>query len=122
MGRLRTKTAPEESKEEPELSAPPAGLAGLDQHAISPQTDKLDQILSAITVTHERIESKIDEVAEGLNLLRDDHRKRTDRVAQTEKDIVALKPAVGDSQKALIDLSDRVRYLEGRAEDAEGRS
>ena len=87
-----------------------------------PGLDKLDRILAAIVTTRESLETKVDSVAVGLNLLRDDHRKLTYRVSQSEKDITELKPAVVEVQKAVIDLTGRIRYLEGRAEDAEGRN
>ena len=85
-------------------------------------SDKLDKILAAIEHTHESLVSKIDSVAVGLNLLRDDHRKLADRVSHSEKDIVELKLTVTGVQTILNDLTDRVRYLEGRAEEAEGRN
>ena len=68
----------------------------------------------------ERLEMKIDDVAVGLTLLRDDHKKLSDRVVQAERSLVDLRPQVSDHHDQLLDLTDRIRFLEGRAEDAEG--
>ena len=42
-------------------------------------TDKLDKILNVIEHTRDHLEFKIEEVTVGLTLLRDDHRKLTDK-------------------------------------------
>ena len=53
-----------------------------EQPSAQIEQDKLDKILDAIQNTGECLESKIDNMAVDLNLLRDDRRKLTDRVAQ----------------------------------------
>ena len=85
-------------------------------------SDKLDMILNAIERARERLESKIDEVTVGLTLLRDDHKKLADRVAQTERSIREVQPQVKDQHAQILELADQIRFLEGRAEDAEGRA
>ena len=72
--------------------------------------------------TRERLESKIDEGTVGLSLLRDDHKKLANRVVQTEHSISEIQQMVKDTHNQLMTLTDRVHYLEGRAEDEEGRA
>ena len=85
-----------------------------------PVWDKLDKILKAINFTKDQLETKIGEVAEGLNLLRDDHKKLAERVSQTEHHVQDPQPKVDESQTHLHELTDRIRYIEGRAEDMKG--
>ena len=59
-------------------------------------------------------------MAEGLNILRDDHKKLLERVHQNEQKLYS--PKKYEIQAQLMELGDRVRFLECRAEDAEGRS
>ena len=73
-------------------------------------------------VTRERLKSKIDGVMEGLNLLRDDHQKLKERVTQFEKTLSDLQPTVTEIRTQMMELTDRDRFLDGRAEDAEGRN
>ena len=84
--------------------------------------DKLDRILEAIDFTRDRLETKMGEVTEGLNILRADHNKLKDRVAQTERNLGELTPKITETHSGIQDLTDRIRYLEGRAEDSEGRA
>ena len=94
MSHPRYKSEYEEPWEEPEKAIPHSDHTECAENNEAHQTDKLDQILAAITVTRERLESKIDGVTEGLNLLRDDHRKLKERVAQSEKTLSHLQPSV----------------------------
>ena len=87
-----------------------------------PPEDKLDRILAAIESSRISMETKISSIAHDVNILRDDHRKLTEKVKQTEQSITTLKPQVTDNTTQMHDLLDRVRFLEGRAEDAEGRA
>ena len=89
---------------------------------LPPPEDKLDRILAAIESSRISMESKISSVAHDVNILRDDHRKLTEKVKQTEQSISILRPEVTDNTTQTHDLLDRVRFLEGRAEDAEGRA
>ena len=87
-----------------------------------PLADKLDRILAAVEHTRENLEAKIDMVTVNLSLLRDDHKKLASRVSTTEQSLWDLQPKVKETQTRRHELMDRVRYLEGRAEDAEGRA
>ena len=88
----------------------------------SKEEDKRDNILNAIEHTRERLETKTDEVTVDLSILRDDHKKLAERVTRNESAVGGLQPTVKDTQTQLAELTDHVRYLEGRAEDAEGRA
>ena len=83
---------------------------------------KLDAVLAAIEQSRSSLEQKIDTVAADLSLLHADHRKLTDRVQETERTLSQLQPEVKSLDESVLSLLDRVRFLEGRAEDAEGRS
>ena len=102
-----------------ELGAP---TTADDMVTLPPPEDKLDKILAAIESSRISMETKISSIAHDVNILREDHRKLTDRVKQTEQSITTLRPQVTDSTTQTNDLLDRVRFLEGRAEDAEGRA
>ena len=117
MGKPRLKTGTQ-SEAEPT----PREQMNADSQEQRTFASKLDKILSAISSTRESLESRIDSVAEGLNLLRDDHRKLKEGVAQSEKTLDAIQPTLSDLHVQVGDLTDRVRFLEGRAEDAGGRS
>ncbi|XP_069089292.1 uncharacterized protein [Pleurodeles waltl] len=86
------------------------------------QETTLDTILQAIRESREALKQKIDNLTVDLSLLRDDHRKLTERVGATEKTL----NAVTSTQKTLTletsDLISRIKTLESRAEDAENRS
>ena len=77
-GRVKIKASTEVAEEttlKPKITVnlvAPA-LSGMDF-----RPDKLDKILEAIEHTRKRLEAKIDGVAVGLNILRDDHRKLSD--------------------------------------------
>ena len=61
-------------------------MAGISAGTVlTPEPDKLDRILEAIDFTRNRLETKIGEVAEGLNLLRADHSKLKDRVSSDRR-------------------------------------
>ena len=87
-----------------------------------PSEDKLDRILAAVEHTRECLESKIDTVAANLSLLRDDHKKLSERVTATERSLSEFQPTSKELQSQLHELTDRVRFLEGRVEDAQGRT
>ena len=117
MGKPRPKTGTQS-----EADPTPREQMNADTHEQKPIDSKLDQILSAISSTRDSLESRIDGVAEGLNLLRDDHRKLKEKVVQSEKPLDAMQPMLSDLRVQVGDLTDRVRFLEGRAEDAEGQN
>ena len=83
---------------------------------------KLDSVLNAISQTRTSLEDKIGTVSADLSLLHADHRKLAEKVHMAEQKIAILEPAVVENTESLQPLLDRVRFLEGRAEDAEGRS
>ena len=83
---------------------------------------QLGQILAAIKGTRESLEGRIDNVAQGLDLLKDEHNKLKCRVVTIEKSLTEVQPSVKALEVRTVDLEERVRYLEGRAEDAEGRN
>ena len=83
---------------------------------------QLGQILAAIKGTRESLEERIDNVAQGLDLLKDDHNKLKGRVVAVEKALIEARPNASALETRTTDLEERVRYLEGRAEDAEGRN
>ncbi|KAJ1186727.1 hypothetical protein NDU88_003508 [Pleurodeles waltl] len=84
--------------------------------------DKLDAVLLAIDSTRTSVEAKIDMVSSDLGLLHADDRKLGDRVALVEQTVMALLPRTDNLETSLKELKDKVRMLEQRAEDAEGRS
>ncbi|KAJ1098883.1 hypothetical protein NDU88_003990 [Pleurodeles waltl] len=84
--------------------------------------DILDAVLLAIDNTWTSLESKIDMVSSDLGLLHADHGKLADRVTLVEQTVMTLPPRMDNLDTALKELMDRVRMLEQRAEDAEGRS
>ena len=82
----------------------------------------LADIMQAIKASREALESKIDTLATDMGLLRDDHRKLTERVASTEKEITGMSPELKLLRSQMNEVENKVRVLEGRAEDAENRS
>ena len=83
---------------------------------------KLDAVLVAIDQSRSSLENKIDTVAADLSLLHADHRKLVDKVNEAERVLTQLQPEVKTLDESVQSLLERVRFLEGRAEDAEGRS
>ena len=122
MGRTGTRTLTPTTKPTVRISGHDGTKDGGEANSQGPAEDKLDKILQAIDHTRERLETKIDAVTVGLSLLRDDHRKLTDRVTLNERAIGELQPSLRVTHDQLAELTDRVRFLEGRAEDAEGRA
>ena len=118
----RSRGRPQAGVPGPPLPPDATGFERLTDGALSPVPDKLDQILAAIDFTRSRLETKIGEVAEGLSLLREDHNKLKDRVTTTEHTLKELRPQISQSGSLIEELTDRIRYLEGRAEDSESRA
>ena len=85
MVRPKLKPLVELKTEMPGTSTIPENLSTIEQCAAQTSQDKLDKILEAIQNTHECLESKIDNVAVGLNLLRDDHKKLEHRLRKQYK-------------------------------------
>ena len=83
---------------------------------------KLDIVLAAIEKSRVSMESKISSLAHDFNIMLEEHRKLKDRVKNTENLLAELKPMTPANEGTLQDLRERVRFLEGRAEDTEGRS
>ena len=80
MARLKTKPPPEKMQEMATAATSFAELTDLGQPNSEMQPDKLDKILDTSKRTRESLETKIDGVSIGLNLLRNDHSKLVDRV------------------------------------------
>ena len=83
MGRLRTRSTMDISKTPLATQRLPATDETPPNPTQVKTLDKLDKILDAIGSTRERLESKLNEVSMGLSLLRDNHKKLTDRVTQS---------------------------------------
>ena len=121
MGKLRT--AAPASSFGPVDPATTRSLSATSSETSSPAVEaKLDTILAAIESSRISTETKIGELAQEFNILRDEHGKLKGRITDTERALAELQPQTTSHQQTISDLQDRVRFLEGRAEDAEGRS
>ena len=122
MGRLRsgahniTTTTPKTMPHEGE------GAELSQSNQVQSLDSKLDAVLVAIEQSRSSLENKIDTVAADLSLLHADHRKLVDKVQEAEHTLTQLQPEVKSLDVSVQSLLERVRFLEGRAEDAEGRS
>ncbi|KAJ1213561.1 hypothetical protein NDU88_001195 [Pleurodeles waltl] len=84
--------------------------------------DKLDLILQEIWDSRVTIEHRIGTLASDLGLLCDDHRRLTDRTKTTEMYLVTLVPQQAAHTEEKEDLRSQVHLLQGRAENADGRT
>ena len=87
MGKAKPKLAVES---DPSNTPQSPGTDMLTSAATISSEDKLDKILTAVKHTRESLVSKIDTVAVNLNLLRDDHKKMSERVVAMERSIREL--------------------------------
>lgn len=83
---------------------------------------QVNQILRALTDTKEALQQDIAQVSLGLRLLWADHVKLVDRVKSTEVALEVLEPAQKAIDVKMGEVTRRLRVLERRAEDAEGRN
>lgn len=83
---------------------------------------RFQQILQAIADTKATLHQDITTVAVGLGLLRDDHKKLSEKVKKNETAIAEMALAQTEGMQKLKALTERVSVLERRAEDAEGRN
>ena len=87
-----------------------------------PQGPTGAQILEAIEKLSAKMQTKIGEVTQEVNLLRNDLKKVSERTISTEQDVTRLKEEVASLKTTISDLVDRTTRQETRAEDAEGRA
>ncbi|KAJ1093812.1 hypothetical protein NDU88_006904 [Pleurodeles waltl] len=104
----------------------PSNMASdsLSLTTVSPSyTDlKSDQILEAIAATKQDLSTKVDAVAIQLGLLCSEQQRLMSRVTQVESEVTELRPAIQDLEGQIWSLISKVRVMEARAEDYEGRS
>lgn len=100
-----------------------------EQSTLDLTSSKLDAALAAVeklgetlNQTRASLEGKIDKVAIDLTHLRADHRKLADRTTAVESAVADIAPTVTATDKHVQNLLNRVEFLEGRVEDAEGRA
>ncbi|KAJ1095557.1 hypothetical protein NDU88_000719 [Pleurodeles waltl] len=63
------------------------------------QDPTLQDILQAITASREILERKIDALATDLTILRDDHRRLSEKVSTTGKQVKEILPKINDTTK-----------------------
>ncbi|KAJ1218950.1 hypothetical protein NDU88_006521 [Pleurodeles waltl] len=83
---------------------------------------KLNNILVAISNTRTDLGERVDALAVGMGILREDHGKLSDRISQVESSMQALHPSTKELTSQVEEFTCIVRLLEGRVEVAEGRS
>ncbi|KAJ1178405.1 hypothetical protein NDU88_003651 [Pleurodeles waltl] len=83
---------------------------------------QFDKILAAIVDTKTALQQDIGAALLGLGLLQAEHRKLAYRVQETERNMADICSAHKAVTHQVTELIDRVRRLEYRAEDAEGRN
>ncbi|KAJ1194174.1 hypothetical protein NDU88_003469 [Pleurodeles waltl] len=84
--------------------------------------EKLDKIVEAIVTTGQNLCNRVDAVAVEVGLLREDHKKLSARVANTESELKDLRPSLTELEEKVSSLTGKVRELERRAEYSEGWS
>ena len=120
MGNPKTKdlnAAP--TVQDPNMSSQEVLSAPMDQSPASLQ-QTLDKILNAIAESRDTLQQQIGSVAVELGLLRADHTKLSGRVTTHEAVLKTIQPEHQQIQQQLKGLTERVKLLENRAEDAEG--
>ncbi|KAJ1165689.1 hypothetical protein NDU88_006106 [Pleurodeles waltl] len=113
MGRTKGKHSEDMEKltpEDPVQTTPPGD-----------QTDKLDIILQEIRDSRQAIEKKLGSIMIELNILKDDQKKLSDRMKQTESNVAEILPTHKENKDAIEHLQQQVKALQERVEDAEGR-
>ena len=87
-----------------------------------PQGPTGTRILAAIEALSTKMQTKIGEVTQEVNLLRAELRKVAERSLTTEQDVTKLKEELAALKTTVTELTCRMHQLEIREEDAEGRS
>ena len=88
----------------------------------APEGPTLTDILQVIIASREVLEIKIDTLAMDMGILRDHHRRLTERVTTVEGEIAEVPPPLVTMKERLYEVVARVNILETRAEDVENRS
>ncbi|KAJ1172050.1 hypothetical protein NDU88_003902 [Pleurodeles waltl] len=84
--------------------------------------DKLNVILQEIRESRVMIEQRLGSTTIELSILKDDQKKITDRLKQTETYVASILPDPKEHKTAIEHLQHQVEALQERVEDAEGRS
>ncbi|KAJ1201266.1 hypothetical protein NDU88_005079 [Pleurodeles waltl] len=93
------------------MTAPDTPLAVLDRTwyalqqmdaKIHNHTSQFEKVLQAILDTKTSLETKIDAVTQDVNLLRADHGKLSERVAETETDVAGMRPTMKERLYSLF--------------------
>ncbi|KAJ1204077.1 hypothetical protein NDU88_007858 [Pleurodeles waltl] len=82
----------------------------------------LQDVLQAIVECRTALEVKINTLSTDLGLLWDDHKRVTERVFTTERDLADAIPTLTLANNRLNTIDNRLKVLESRAEDAENRA
>ncbi|KAJ1149328.1 hypothetical protein NDU88_002138 [Pleurodeles waltl] len=97
--------------EDPMLTIPSGG-----------KMDKLDVILQEIKDSRQAIEKKLASITIELSILKDDQKKLSDRMKQTESNVAEILPTHKENKNAIEHLQQQAEALQERVKDAEGRS
>ena len=89
---------------------------------LASHTTQFEKVLAAIQDTKNTLETKIDNVALDVGLLRSDHKKLAERVKVMEETNKTVHPEVQTLRQDVIRITNDVENLHRRAEEAEGRA
>ncbi|KAJ1128686.1 hypothetical protein NDU88_007061 [Pleurodeles waltl] len=87
-----------------------------------PHTPTLQDVLQAIVASREALEVKNNMLGIDLGILRVDHRRISERVTATEREISETIPTVAAVGGRMDSVESRLHALENRAEDAKNRA
>ena len=104
------------------ISEPSERVDGTAARRPSSEGPTLADIMQAITASREALETKIDTLATDMGILRDDHRRLSERVTTVEREMTEVPSSLLSMKERLDGMEAKVNTLEIRAEGAENRS